>query len=97
MTTLTLNKNQTAVKEPIEMSADAQMQLIPAFYDLQNDEIYISRFNDGNIAPMHVYDSLPDAVLTRDELNVVSGFLFNGQFLTGDQAYQQLSDIRQPS
>lgn len=94
MTTLTLDSNQTTIGDQIDMSIDAQMQLIPAFYDLQSDEIYISRFIDGNIAPVHVYDSLPDTVLMRHELNVVSGFLYNGEFVTGDQAYRQLSDIR---
>jgi len=90
MTALTV----TSIIDKVEMSADAQMQLIPAFYDLQNDEVYISTDNDGNIASVHIYDNLPNKILMRQELNIVSGFLFNGQFVTGDQAYHQLSDIR---
>ena len=93
MNDLTLNQ-QTTNNQAIEMSPEAQMQLIPAFLDMQNGEVYISRFIDGSMAPMHVYDSLPDSVLTRNELNVISGFLYNGQFVTGDQAYHHLSDIR---
>jgi len=94
MKNLNLVDRQRAIEHQINMSKDAQMQLIPAFYDLLNDEVYISRDHNGTIASIHFYDSLPDTILMRDELNVVSGFLFNGQFVTGDQAYHQLSDLR---
>ncbi len=94
MNSLNLPNQQSVLDDTVAMSKDAQMQLIPAFYDLVNDEVYISRDNNGSIATVHLYDSLPDTILMRDELSVVSGFLFNGQFVTGDQAYHQLSDLR---
>ncbi len=76
------------------LPAGTQMQAMPAFYDLEEGQIYLSRFADGSLAPMHVYDSLPDAILMRRELNVVSGYLYDGAFLTGLQTAQRLSDQR---
>ncbi len=60
--------------------------LLPAFYDMETATIYLSRFSDGRIAPIHRYDGLPDEVSARAGVNVVSGFVIKGVFLTRQQA-----------
>lgn len=67
----------------------------PAFMDTQTRTVYVSCFADGQPAPFHLLDGLPDdVVLCRQpsgkvvsvKASVVSGFVFEGDFLTRDEA-----------
>jgi len=75
---------------------NTQLQLLPAFYDLKSNAIFLSRFANGDLAPVHTHDGLPGAILARKELKLVSGFIYNGQFLTHEQATERLSDLHYP-
>jgi len=66
--------------------AKAKKKLQPAFYDMETDTIYPSTYADGRAAPIHIYDGLPNEVQVRMQLNIVSGFTMNGDFLTRNQA-----------
>ena len=72
---------------------------IPAFYDSYSCQVVISRFANGNPAPIHVLDGLPeDGVIGRDKGgrvvavkdSVISGFMCQGRFYTRAQAAQAL-------
>lgn len=65
---------------------EASQKLQPAFYDLESGEILVSRFADGRPAPIHMLDSLADEVMERIDINIISGFVKNGLFLTRQQA-----------
>ena len=73
----------------------------PAFRDDDNGIIYRARFLDGNPAPFHVLDGLPDeVVVTRAEsgrvlavtASLVSGFVRLGRFYTRDEAAAAVSE-----
>lgn len=68
---------------------------MPAFADTQNGRIYLSRFADGRLAPMHILDGLPEQVVeTRDpdgrvtkvKETIIAGFVRDGHFYTREQA-----------
>ncbi|HMV53369.1 MAG TPA: hypothetical protein PLX20_01235 [Rhodocyclaceae bacterium] len=74
----------------------------PAFRDAQTAVVYLSRFADGEPAPFHLLDGLPDeVVLGRNETGrvyavketLVSGFVLDGRFYTREQAARKLSDL----
>src|SRR6187455_1140675 len=54
----------------------------PAFFDCSTCAIYLSRFRDGRIAPLHILDGLPDeVVLVRSDCGrvvVVKSTLVSG-------------------
>jgi hypothetical protein len=67
----------------------------PAFRDEATGRVEVSRFSDGNPAPMHLMDGLPeDWVDTRDENGracslkhtIVAGFVRDGAFYTREEA-----------
>ncbi len=67
----------------------------PAFLDFATQTIYLSRFADGRLAPFHVLDGLPDAVVadrlasgrvTATKATLISGFERNGYFYTRSAA-----------
>lgn len=67
----------------------------PAFLDTGTRAVYLSRFADGQIAPFHMLDGLPnEVVLARGpsgrvaaaKPSIVSGFVRAGQFYTRDEA-----------
>jgi hypothetical protein len=71
------------------------VQFLPAFYDQQTAQIFPSCFANGQLAPIHILDGLPDAcVLERDargkvlkvKASVISGFVKCKQFYTRAQA-----------
>jgi hypothetical protein len=66
-----------------------------AFLDCATGCVYLSRFADGNPAPMHLLDGLPDElVLQRDTAGritviketVIAGFFCANNFYTREQA-----------
>jgi hypothetical protein len=67
----------------------------PAFLDAETGSVYGSRFLDGNPAPFHLLDGLPEeVVLNRTEAgrvtavkgSLVPGFVRFGKFYTRDEA-----------
>ena len=69
-----------------EIDWDEGRQLVPAFYDMESGLVYLSRYADGRLAPIHIHDGLPPEVAKRSELNVIAGFTLNKRFLTREQA-----------
>jgi len=74
----------------------------PAFLDTYTHAIYLSRFFNGEPAPFHLLDALPDDVVVargasgRVEAvkpSVVSGFVLEGEFYTRDEAAQRVAEI----
>ena len=72
-----------------------QSGFVPAYYDVSSARAVVSRFADGNPAPVHVLDGLPaDWVETRDakgrvtkaRTGVFAGFLRDGVFFTREAA-----------
>ena len=68
---------------------------LPAFSDTRTGMVYLSRFADGRLAPMHLLDGLPAelivscnasgrVVATKDCIQ--AGFVRQGQFYTREQA-----------
>lgn len=77
----------------------------PAFFDCATCAIYVSRFRDGRIAPLHVLDGLPDdVVLVRADCgrvvvvksSVISGFERNGYFYTRAAAARAVAEWSAP-
>lgn len=83
---------------PASASNDtAQPEFIPAYYDTETDTVYLSRFSNGTVAPVHVLDSMPRELLQQgdiDELSgkVVVGFVLNDRFYTRKQALEALNE-----
>jgi hypothetical protein len=74
----------------------------PAFLDTDSNTVYLSRFSDGQPAPFHLLDGLPDElVLQRNasgrveavKLAVVSGFVRSGRFYSREEAAQAVAEI----
>jgi hypothetical protein len=67
----------------------------PAFLDARTGTIFLSRFADGRVAPVHVLDGLPQELVveraasgrvTAIRESVVAGFIRFGRFYTREQA-----------
>ena len=78
-------------------SGNAAHGFLPAFFDTVTGRCYLSRFADGQLAPVHLLDGLPDcAILKRDAQGRVvaavptltSGFFLDGKFFTREEAAQ---------
>lgn len=74
----------------------------PAFMDTYTQAVYLSRFLNGQPAPFHLLDGLPDdVVVTRGasgrvntvKPTVVSGFVRDGEFYTRDEAAQRVAEL----
>ena len=72
----------------------------PAFRDAKTGSIYISRFANGTIAPVHLLDGLPqELVVNRTSSgkvvavkdSVTAGFVLKGHFYTREQAAFEVS------
>ena len=70
-------------------------KFVPAFSDRTTGAVYLSHFVDGRPAPIHVYETLPDALVIRRDAHhrplalradVISGFFSAGRFFTREQA-----------
>ena len=73
---------------------------VPAFQDIATGRVYRSCFANGNPAPIHLLDGLPDElVIARDATRrtvaltptLVAGFLRSDCFYTREQAAQCVS------
>ena len=76
---------------------------LPAFLDKISGEIYISCFSNGKRAPIHLYEGLPDSLVTkRDKRNraiavhkhVISGFFHERRFYTREQTIKLVKRIK---
>jgi len=74
----------------------------PAFFDGDTDAVYLSRFANGQPAPFHLLDGLPDeVVLSRNptgrvaavKQTLVSGFVLDGCFYTREQAACKVAEV----
>lgn len=74
----------------------------PAFRDSDTGEVYPSCFANGQPAPFHLLDGLPDEVVvhrnTRGTISavknsIVSGFVREGRFYTREQAARNLASL----
>jgi len=74
----------------------------PAFYDTRTRTAYLSRFRNGEPAPCHILDGLPEEVVTaRDACgrvsavhsSLVSGFLLHGQFYNREEAARKVAEL----
>ncbi|WP_432474219.1 hypothetical protein [Amphritea sp. HPY] len=75
--------------------ANNQHSFSPAFMDQTSGDIEISRFGNGNPAPFHSLDGLPDSWITERNIagrvvsiksSVVSGFVRLEEFFTREEA-----------
>lgn len=73
----------------------------PAFLDTESGVVYVSCYTNGQPAPLHLLDGLPDElVLARNPIGrvtrvkgcVSSGFVRDGRFYTREEATWQLSE-----
>lgn len=74
----------------------------PAFLDSHTDVVYLSRFADGQPAPFHLLDGLPDeVVLSRNPFgrvaavkdSIVSGFVLDGHFYSREEAARKVAEL----
>jgi hypothetical protein len=74
----------------------------PAFLDADTGVVYASCFANGQPAPFHLLDGLPDEiVLTRHptgrvaavKKSITSGFVCDGRFYTREEAAEQVMAI----
>lgn len=72
----------------------------PAFRDDATGQVELSRYANGDLAPMHLLDGLPaDWIIERDQdgracalkASIVAGFVRDGEFYTREQAARALN------
>lgn len=77
----------------------------PAFLDTHTGSIYLSRFLNGQIAPMHFLDALPSNLIESDPSGgqairlkafVIAGYVTKDQFYTRDEAAKVTQDAACP-
>jgi hypothetical protein len=75
----------------------------PAFFDFASQKLYLSRFADGRLAPLHLRDGLPDDVVIDRapcgrviavRASLVCGFERNGVFYTRKAAARAAAALR---
>ncbi len=75
----------------------------PAFFDYASQKLYLSRFADGRLAPLHLLDGLPEEVIVDRALcgrviaaraSLVAGFERNGSFYTRKAAARAVAALR---
>jgi len=74
----------------------------PAFLDTDTNTIYLSRVSDGQPAPIHLLDGLPDELVLQRYASgrveavkpaVVSGFVRAGRFYSREEAAEAVAEI----
>jgi hypothetical protein len=79
--------------------ANQTLGFMPAFRDGSTGLVYLSRYSDGRIAPMHLLDGLPAQLVVQRTTSgrvaavsssVTAGFVRAGQFYTRAQAANAL-------
>ncbi|MCP5419335.1 MAG: hypothetical protein H6970_08290 [Gammaproteobacteria bacterium] len=73
-----------------------------AFLDSATGRVYLSRFANGQPAPIHILDGLPDDLVVRRSAEgritavkqtLIAGFLAAGVFYTREQAAQIMASL----
>lgn len=73
----------------------------PAFWDFTTQAIYLSRFANGRLAPLHLLDGLPDEVVAirtpsgraiAAKATLIAGFERNGFFYTREAAARAVAE-----
>lgn len=68
---------------------------LPAFSDTRTGTVYLSRFADGRLAPVHTLDGLPTELIVSRSTSgrvtavmdyIQAGFVKQGRFYTREQA-----------
>ena len=72
---------------------------LPAFMDSRSGAVYLSRFADGRLAPIHLIKGLPENLIatrtrsgtvTAASGSVIAGFVREGRFYTREEAAKAL-------
>jgi hypothetical protein len=89
------HENQVHTGTGARSQENAGLGFAPAFLDFRTQQIYLSRFADGRLAPFHLLDGLPDEVVVdraasgrvvTAKATLISGFVRNGFFYTRSAA-----------
>jgi hypothetical protein len=86
-------------------AANRQLGFVPAFKDMDTGMAYRSCFADGQPAPFHMYEGLPQELLDSDDrasskigskikCSVIAGFLLDGCFFTREEAAKAVACCR---
>lgn len=87
-------ENQTFAGTGGVSGGNQRRGFLPAFLETHSGEVYLSRFADGRLAPVHLLDGLPPALVTKRTPagrvsailgSVIAGFVRAGQFYTREQ------------
>jgi hypothetical protein len=92
----TLQTQNRRFKATGGVSAENRVQgFWPAFVNTRTGEVYLSRFGDGRLAPIHLLDGLPASTVLRRTASgrvtavhgwITAGFVRDGWFFTREQA-----------
>jgi len=89
----TESKGATTGRNVFSSCENQRLVFQPAYFDMQTGKIHVSRYASGHQAPLHILDGIPDNVAKRADLNLVSGFIYNGIFLTRQQAADKRAEL----
>ena len=100
LTNKTLRQQNLAFQGTGGVSKNNRSQsFLPAFLDTATGIIYLARFADGRLAPIHLLDGLPQELVlshntsgkcTAIKSSVVAGFVRDRLFYTREQAARSL-------
>lgn len=75
---------------------------LPAFFDTHTGAVYLSRFANGRLAPMHLLEGLPSRLVARHAVSqqviatkesIIAGFVRDGRFYTRQEAVQATAGL----
>ena len=81
--------------------SDVSFGFMPAFKNLQDEQVHLAQDNQGRLSVVHLFDGLPDHwVNERDEQGralslkscIIAGFMRNAQFYTLSEIINDISD-----
>ncbi|VAW68342.1 hypothetical protein MNBD_GAMMA10-1034 [hydrothermal vent metagenome] len=81
--------------------SDVSFGFMPAFKNIKEQQVHLSRDGEGELSVMHLFDGLPDHWIDEKDqqgkalslkLEVVAGFMRNAQFYTLSEIMHDISD-----
>ncbi len=81
--------------------SDISFGFMPAFKNLKDQQIHLSRDQNGNISVMHLFDGLPESwIKEKDEQGgaltlkseIIAGFMRNADFYTLSEIVNTIRD-----
>lgn len=81
--------------------SDISFGFVPAFKNLKDQQVHLSRDQKGEISIMHLFDGLPECwIKEKDELGVpltlkseiIAGFMRNAEFYTLSEIVNTIRD-----